>query len=114
MKLLITGVHGFVGSNLVNALSKDYEIYGLDIISPQKAGVIKTYTWDDILTSQEHINDFDAIIHLAGKAHDTKNKTNADIYFQVNTELLKKYMTSFYNHQLKNLFFSVLLKLLQM
>ena len=105
MKLLITGVHGFVGSNLVNALSKDYEIYGLDIISPQKAGVIKTYTWDDILTSQEHINDFDAIIHLAGKAHDTKNKTNADIYFQVNTELTKKIYDFFLQSSAKKFVF---------
>ena len=105
MKLLITGIHGFVGSNLVNALSKDYEIYGLDIISPQKAGVIKTYTWDDILTSQEHINDFDAIIHLAGKAHDTKNKTNADIYFQVNTELTKKIYDFFLQSSAKKFVF---------
>ena len=31
MKILITGVHGFVGSNLVKALSKEHIIYGLDI-----------------------------------------------------------------------------------
>ena len=35
MKILITGVHGFVGSNLVEALKKEHTIYGLDIISPQ-------------------------------------------------------------------------------
>ena len=39
MKILITGVHGFVGSNLVEALKKEHTIYGLDIISPQKDGV---------------------------------------------------------------------------
>ena len=39
MRLLITGIHGFVGSNLVKALSKDHEIYGLDIVSPEKEGV---------------------------------------------------------------------------
>ena len=32
----------------------------------------------------------DAIIHLAGKAHDTKNKSAAEVYFKVNTELTKK------------------------
>lgn len=36
MKILITGVYGFVGSNLVAALSKENIIYGLDIISPVK------------------------------------------------------------------------------
>lgn len=48
MKILITGVHGFVGSNLVEALKKEHTIYGLDIISPQKDGVIKTFSWDDL------------------------------------------------------------------
>jgi len=48
MRLLITGIHGFVGANLVKALSKDHEIYGLDIVSPEKEGVMKTYSWDDL------------------------------------------------------------------
>lgn len=43
MKILITGVHGFVGSNLVEALKKEHTIYGLDIISPQKDGVRFTF-----------------------------------------------------------------------
>ena len=34
MNILITGVHGFVGRNLVTALNKQYAIYGLDIVSP--------------------------------------------------------------------------------
>lgn len=34
MKILITGVHGFVGSNLVAALKKEHTIYGLDITAP--------------------------------------------------------------------------------
>lgn len=46
MKILITGIHGFVGSNLVAYLAKDNDLYGLDIIAPEKAGVIKTYLWD--------------------------------------------------------------------
>lgn len=38
MKLLITGIHGFVGSNLVGALKGRHEIYGLDIVTPEKEG----------------------------------------------------------------------------
>lgn len=34
--------------------------------------------------------EFDAIIHLAGKAHDTKNKSAAEVYFKVNTGLTQK------------------------
>ena len=89
MKILITGVHGFVGSNLVKALSKEHIIYGLDIVSPMKQGVRFTFGWD-YLDKKGEIPDVDAIIHLAGKAHDTKNKSAADVYFKVNTELTKK------------------------
>ena len=28
--ILITGIHGFIGSNLVSALKKQHHIYGLD------------------------------------------------------------------------------------
>ena len=87
MKILITGIHGFVGSNLVKALSKDNQIYGLDIVAPEKAGVEKTYSWDDL--AKGVVPAIDAIIHLAGKAHDTKNKSQAEVYFKINTGLTK-------------------------
>lgn len=89
MKILITGVHGFVGSNLVKALSSEHTIYGLDIISPQKDGVRYTFSWD-YLDKEDGIPEVDAIIHLAGKAHDTKNKSAAEVYFKVNTGLTQK------------------------
>lgn len=88
MKILITGVHGFVGSNLVKVLSKEHTIYGLDIVSPDRKGVQKTYSWEDL--DKGMIPDVDAIIHLAGKAHDTKNQAKADVYFRINTDLTKR------------------------
>lgn len=97
MKILITGVHGFVGTNLVKALSEEHTIYGLDIISPTKEGVRFTFGWD-YLDKEDGIPDVDAIIHLAGKAHDTKNQSAADVYFKVNTELTKK----IYDYYLKS------------
>ncbi len=89
MKILITGVHGFVGSNLVEALKAEHTIYGLDIVSPTKEGIRYTFSWDD-LEMETMIPDVDAIIHLAGKAHDVKNKSAADVYFKVNTGLTQK------------------------
>ena len=89
MKILITGVHGFVGSNLVEALKKEHTIYGLDIIAPEKDGVRFTFDWD-YLNKRNEIPNVDAIIHLAGKAHDTKNQSAADVYFKVNTGLTQK------------------------
>ena len=97
MKILITGVHGFVGSNLVAYLAKNNEIYGLDIIAPKKDGVAKTYSWDDLDAGK--VPEVDAIIHLAGKAHDIKNQTVADVYFKVNRGLTIKIFDYFCSHE---------------
>ena len=88
MNILITGVHGFVGSNLVKTLSKQHNIYGLDIVSPERSGVIKTFSWDDL--DKADFPSIDAVIHLAGKAHDTRNSSAADVYFKVNTGLTQR------------------------
>ena len=88
MKILITGIHGFVGSNLVKALASTNQIYGLDIVSPQKSGVLKTFSWEDLEAGD--VPEVDAIIHLAGKAHDLKNTSGPEVYFKVNTDLTKK------------------------
>lgn len=86
MNILITGIHGFVGSNLVAALKANHTIYGLDIVAPTKSGVVKTYSWNEL----EMLPPIDAVIHLAGKAHDTKNQAEAQVYFDINTGLTKK------------------------
>ena len=88
MTILFTGIHGFVGSNLVEALAGRHTLYGLDIISPIKAGVSATYSWDDL--EEGSIPEVDAVVHLAGKAHDTKNEAASDIYFEVNTGLTQR------------------------
>ena len=103
MRILITGVHGFVGSNLVVALKDKNEIYGLDIVTPEKEGVLKTFSWDDLDNGQ--VPEVDAIIHLAGKAHDTKNQTEAEVYFKVNTGLTQKIYDYFLQSSAKKFIF---------
>lgn len=88
MKILITGIHGFVGGNLVKRFGQDHEIYGLDIVAPDKSGIIKTYSWEDL--DRGLIEPVDAIVHLAGKAHDLKKTSAPEVYFQVNTGLTQK------------------------
>jgi len=86
MKVLITGIQGFVGSNIIESLQENHIIYGLDIISGQLRGVSNIYTWNDLVS----IPDVDVVIHLAGKAHDVKNNSLANEYFEINTELTKR------------------------
>lgn len=97
MNLLITGIHGFVGSNLVRAHAAKHTIYGLDIVAPHKDGVVATYSWNDL--DSDSLPPVDAIIHLAGKAHDTKNEAAAQIYFDINTGLTKKIFDYFLSSQ---------------
>lgn len=103
MKILITGSHGFVGINLAKALAKDNTIYGLGTNNNQQDGVEKNFTWENLRART--LPEVDAIIHLAGKAHDTKNKSKADVYFQVNTELTKKIFDYFLQSEAKTFVF---------
>ena len=108
MNILITGIHGFVGSNFVSALKGDNNLYGLDIITPQKEGVIKTFLWENIETISyplQNLPRFDAIIHLAGKAHDTKNQSIAQDYFDINTGLTQKIFDFFLKSSAKKFIF---------
>jgi nucleoside-diphosphate-sugar epimerase len=101
MNILITGIHGFVGSNLVSALKSSHSIYGLDIVSSEKDGIIKTYSWNEL----GDLPEVDTIIHLAGKAHDTKNKSQAQVYFDINTGLTQKIFDYFLQSSAKQFIF---------
>lgn len=88
MNILITGISGFVGRNLVEYLRFQhiYRIFGLDIVFEEINGVEKIYSWDEL----DRIEAIDIVIHLAGKAHDLKNTSDDKIYFDVNYGLTKK------------------------
>lgn len=83
----MTGSHGFVGTNLVEALSSEHEII----------------RWD--VRSDEELPDCDAVIHLAGKAHDTNNVSREEEYYEVNTELTKKIYDAFLESAAKKFIF---------
>lgn len=101
--ILITGIHGFVGSKLVKILNKEHSIFGLDILQTQREGIIKTFGWDEL----EHTPPVDKIIHLAGKAHDTKNTSAEQDYFDINVGLTKKIFQFFLeSNATKFIFFS--------
>ena len=108
MNILITGIHGFVGSNLVVSLKGRHTLYGLDIVTPEKEGVIKAFLWEDIQLyslAYQSLPEFDVIIHLAGKAHDTKNQSAAQSYFDINTGLTQKIFDFFLKSSAKKFIF---------
>lgn len=80
-KVLISGFSGFVASNLAPFLSgKQIQVVGVSRTSGEQA-----ISYEALSTPQW--NDAHAFIHLAGKAHDLKNTSDADAYRIINTDL---------------------------
>ncbi len=89
MKILISGAYGFVGTNLSKYLAdKGHECIALDIARGNVDAYSAFYTWDDL--DKIDWSSLDAVVHLAGKAHDTKNVTEPQVYFDVNVGLTQK------------------------
>lgn len=90
MKIIITGATGFVGKNLTQYLTSQAD----DVIALSLRD--KAYQLN---------SDADAIIHLAGKAHDTKNTSEESTYYQINTELTKILFDKFLQSDIKDFIF---------
>jgi nucleoside-diphosphate-sugar epimerase len=76
MSFYLTGSSGFVGSSFLICFGSE--------------NTIKHKRDDDF-----KINSSSIVIHLAGKAHDLKNTSSSDQYYQVNTELTKNVFNAF-------------------
>jgi len=79
-KILVTGASGFIGKNLI----KYFQSNSLNILP-----FSRDFGMDYKKINSSYINDevVEAIIHLAGKAHDLKNTTIDQEYFKANTDL---------------------------
>ena len=89
MKFLITGAYGFVGTNLCKYLAeKGHECLALDIPAAKRDDVpyVSFYTWDEL----DKLPVVDAVVHLAGKAHDLKKVASEQSYFDINVGLTEK------------------------
>ncbi len=96
----MTGIGGFVGQNLAATLRRaGHEIIGLS----REKSASATLTWVDV--SAGTLPPFDAVIHLAGYAHDLKHRARAQVYFDVNTELTKQIFGAFQAEASARLFF---------
>jgi len=101
MNILITGIQGYVGNNLVDKLKKEHTLYGLDIVTSQMDGVEKTYTIAELST----IPNVDIVIHLAGKANETNNLSEALAYFETNAGLTRNIFNWFAQSSAKTFIF---------
>lgn len=90
--ITITGASGFVGTNL----SKHLKLHGCSV-QPLS---MRHPQWKEGLNLLA-----DAIIHLAGKAHDTTDTSDASEYFRVNTELTKELFHLFLKSEVNDFFY---------
>lgn len=86
-RVIITGASGFVGQNLFTYLSN--HSFDVKSISLRNSNL-------------ENSIEADTIIHLAGKAHDTKNVSDVSEYFKVNTKLTKDLFDSFLESKIRD------------
>jgi len=84
MKITITGASGFIGLNLQDYLKEENKIDSLSM---------------RYVPTQKFILNGDAIIHLAGKAHDLKKVSLPQDYYDANFELTKQLFDSFLQSQ---------------
>ena len=104
MKILISGAYGFVGTNLSKFLvSKGHTCLALDMVKGD-APYTAFYTWDQL--GDIDWSAIDAVVHLAGKAHDTRNVTKPQVYFDVNVGLTQKLFNVCYGKVKTFIFFS--------
>lgn len=89
MKIIITGITGFVGKNLAKYLSEN----GIDI---EGLSLRNSWIFPDAA---------DAIIHLAGKAHDTSNSTDENEYYKINRDLTIQLFNQFLKSELCDFFY---------
>lgn len=82
MKILITGANGFVGTNLRKYLeNRGHKCVTLDVRNAD-------YDWTEF--AMIPFESCDAIVHLAGMAHDLKKIASETSYFDVNVGLTEK------------------------
>lgn len=101
-EILITGIRGFIGSNLKEYLKKcpNIKINGSSrnkaSIQHLNGEIQNTYSIEEITEQSESFNSY---VHLSGKVYDIRDKRNEKDYFDANYEMTKKIFDHFVTDQ---------------
>lgn len=97
MKILITGPYGFVGTNLSQYLAaRGHDLVAVHVAKRDCSAYSNFFTWNDL--NRIDWSTVDAVVHLAGKAHDTRNAGDLAAYFEANVDLTRKIVEAFVAH----------------
>lgn len=94
MKVAITGASGFAGTNLVPYLQKE----GVEVLPLSRSN---RFAYELINSDYLDNNSIDAVVHLAGKAHDLRKSVDPNSYFEANTILTQTVFNSFLSSKAK-------------
>ena len=107
-RILITGITGFVGSNLVEYLKSDPSVQLFGFSRNAKEAVKRIPNIDFIPRISAEVLDrymIDTVIHLAGIAHDLSGKFAKEDYQQVNYHWTTEIFTAFSKAKCKSFVF---------
>ena len=76
LTIFLTGAGGFVGNSIKNSFNSRIKY--------------TIYKREDIISIKDNV-----VLHIAGKAHDLKNTSSSQEYYEVNTGLTKKVFDAF-------------------
>ena len=94
MRLLITGAFGFVGTNLATYLAaRGHYLMALDVACKESTAYSEYFSWEQF--DRIDWESVDAVVHLAGKAHDTRTASDPQSYFDVNVGLTRRMFERF-------------------
>ena len=89
----MSGAFGFVGTNLSAWLaSRGHRVLALDLAARSPSAYAEFHTWDQLEAFDW--NCVDAVVHLAGKAHDTRH-ADPQAYFDINLGLTQRIFERF-------------------
>lgn len=92
--ILISGAFGFVGTKLSAWLAaRGHRVLALDVAARTPSAYAACHTWEDLESIDWKV--LDAVIHLAGKAHDTRHTTDPQTYFDINLGLTQRIFDRF-------------------